>query len=95
MKTSKISGRSQKPVGTYNMTFTKTQKTYLRQSEMRMKTDFKTTLSHKAHSSAILLTTLHRRLIVYGHQPRVNFQKTSSTLPFGISITHFQREKTY
>ena len=77
------------------MTFTKTQKTYLRQSEMRMKTDFKTTLSHKAHSSAILLTTLHRRLIVYGHQPRVNFQKTSSTLPFGISITHFQREKTY
>ena len=67
MKTSKISGRSQKPVGTYNMTFAKTQKTYLRQSEMRMKTDFKTTLSHKAHSSAILLTTLHRRLIVYGH----------------------------
>ena len=88
MKTSKISGRSPKPVGTYNMTFTKTQKTYLRQSEMRMKTDFKTTLSHKAHSSAILLTTLHRRLIVYGHQPRVNFQKTSSTLYRSVYINN-------
>ena len=67
----------------------------IRQLEKRTNKDFKTILSHKAQSFAIFLKTLHRRLIAYGHQPRANFQKTFLASPFAISITHFQRVKTY
>ena len=77
------------------MTFTTTQKMFLRRLEKRMKRDSKTNSFRKVLSFPVSLIIPHPHSTPYGHPFKANFRKTSLTSLSGISITHFRQEKTY
>jgi hypothetical protein len=65
------------------MTFTKTQKTYLRPLEKKVKKDFKTTSFRKVLFFPVSLIIPHPHSTLCGYPFRANFRKTFLISPSG------------
>ena len=87
--------RSQAPARTCSMTFTTTQKMFLRRLQKRMKRDSKTNSFRKVLSFPVSLIIPHPHSTPYGHPFKTNFRKTPLTSLSDISITYFRQQKTY